>query len=70
MKGYSSHTMALWSSRSFLTLEEDSKESSWGKAAKSSTKYQPKCGGLQWPDRAVTIGDTTTIRGIGHKLSA
>ena len=45
-------------------LEESSRE----KDAKSFTKHQPKRGGLQRPDRAVTPGANTTIRGIGRKL--
>jgi len=69
MKRYSSHTMALWSSRSFLTLEEDWEGSSRVKAAKSSTKHQFEHGGIQRLDRAVTPGATTTIRGIEHNLS-
>jgi len=68
MKRYSSHTMTLWSSRSFPTHKEDWEESSRGKSAKSSTKHQPEHGGLQRPDRAITPGATTAIRGIGRKL--
>ena len=45
--------MALWSSRSFLTLEEDWEESSQGKAAKSSMKHQSEHGGIQRPNRVV-----------------
>jgi hypothetical protein len=33
--------MTLWSNSTFLTLERDWKESSWGKAAKSSTNINP-----------------------------
>jgi len=53
MKIYSTHIMALWSSRSFLTLEEDWEESSQGKAAKSSMKHQSEHGGIQRPNRVV-----------------
>jgi hypothetical protein len=45
----------------FQLLKKYWEKGSWEKAAKSSTKHQPKRGGLQRPDRAVTPGATTTI---------
>jgi len=68
MKRYSNHTMALWSNNTFPTLEEDWKESSQGKATKSSTKHQSERGGIQRPDRSVTPGATTTIHGTERNL--
>jgi len=68
MKRYSSHTMALWSNSTFLTLKRDREESSQGKAAKSSTKHQSERGGIQKPNRAVTPGATTIICRIERNL--
>ena len=36
---------------------------------KSSMKQQPECGGIQRPNKAVTPVATTTIYGIGRKLT-
>jgi len=41
MKRYSSHTMAFWSSRSFLTLKEDWEESSEGRLPKALRNINP-----------------------------
>ena len=58
----------LWSKSTFPTLEGGEKKVVEGRLPKSSMKHQPERDGLQWPDRAVTSGTTTTNHRIRHKL--
>jgi len=68
MKRYSSHTMALWNSRSFPTLKRDWEESSRGKAAKSSTKTSIQTWWITKASHGVTPRATTTICEIERNL--